>query len=116
MKKELYVEILGKTLVPIVIVQTMYPEGHKIYARQQLQTGLELFTVMDKSKRNQLPPELPNPSPIENLWQELKEYILREVKPTVKDELVKGIIDFWKTVEQEVHQVHRSSKGDSSRH
>jgi len=46
------------------------------------------------------PPESPDLNPIENLWHELKEYIRREVKPIVKDELVKGIIDFWKTVDQ----------------
>ena len=38
-------------------------------------------------------------NPIENLWHELKEYIRREVKPINKEQLVKGIIDFWDTVD-----------------
>ena len=38
-------------------------------------------------------------NPIENMWHELKEYICREVKPTTKNELVKGISDFWATVD-----------------
>jgi hypothetical protein len=47
------------------------------------------------------PPESPdlNPiDPIENLWHELKEFIRREVKPHTKDELVRGIREFWETV------------------
>ena len=47
------------------------------------------------------PPESPDANPIENLWHELKEYIRREVKPHNNDELVKGIIDFWKTVDKD---------------
>ena len=40
-------------------------------------------------------------NPIENLWHELKEHVRRVVKPTCKDELVKGITDFWETVDVE---------------
>ena len=46
------------------------------------------------------PPESPDLNPIENLWHELKEFICREVNPRHEDELVKGSIDFWKTVDQ----------------
>ena len=45
------------------------------------------------------PAESPDLNPIENLWHELKEYIRREVKPKIKDELVNGIIEFWNTVD-----------------
>ena len=45
------------------------------------------------------PAESPDLNPIENLWHELKEFIRREVKPKVKDELVQGVLDFWKTVD-----------------
>ena len=38
-------------------------------------------------------------NPIENLWHELKDYIRREAKPKTKDELMKGISDFWATVD-----------------
>jgi len=41
------------------------------------------------------PPESPDLNPIENMWQELKEYIRREVKPRTKDELIEGIEEFW---------------------
>ena len=44
------------------------------------------------------PPESPDLNPIENLWHELKEYIRREVKPHTKEELIRGILQFWSTV------------------
>lgn len=45
------------------------------------------------------PAESPDLNPIENLWHELKEYNRRVVKPKHKDELVAGILEFWKTVD-----------------
>ena len=42
-------------------------------------------------------PESPDCNPIENLWQ-LKEYVRREVKPKAKEELMEGILNFWRTV------------------
>ena len=40
------------------------------------------------------PPDSPDSNPIENLC------IRREIKPHTKDELVAGILDFWKTVDR----------------
>ena len=51
------------------------------------------------------PPESPDLNPIENVWHELKEFICREIKPTTKDELVRGIAQFWSTVD--VHKCRR---------
>ena len=45
------------------------------------------------------PAESPDLNTIENLWHELKEYIHHEVKPKVRDELVQGIVAFWKIVD-----------------
>ena len=39
-------------------------------------------------------------NPIENLWHELKEHLRRETKPTTKQELIDGILDFWSTVDE----------------
>lgn len=44
------------------------------------------------------PPESPDLNPIENVWHELKEYLRREVKPTIKSELIDGIQKFWETL------------------
>ena len=38
--------------------------------------------------------------PHRELWHELKEFIRREVKPQTKDQLVQGIVDFWRTVDR----------------
>ena len=97
MKKELYTEILGKTLVPFL--QTTFRDGHKFMQHVSCHTQ----NWMTKNSINwwQTPPESPDLNPIENLWHELKEFIHREVKPRHKDELVKCIIDFWKTVDQQ---------------
>ena len=45
------------------------------------------------------PPESPDFNPIENLWHKAKEYLRREKKPTTKEELIKGIQEFWGTVD-----------------
>ena len=46
------------------------------------------------------PPESPNVNLIENMWHEMKEYIRREVKPKVKEDLVEGIVRFWSNVDR----------------
>ena len=42
-------------------------------------------------------PESPDLNPIENLWHDLKEFLRREVKPHNKQELVDGLLRYWKT-------------------
>jgi len=44
------------------------------------------------------PAESPDLNPIEMLWHELKNHLRRFVKPRVKEELLNGIQQFWKTV------------------
>ena len=44
------------------------------------------------------PAESPDPNPIENVWHELKEFILRRIKTITKQELIDGITTFWQTV------------------
>lgn len=40
-------------------------------------------------------------NPIENLWAELKHYIVKVGKPKTKEELLTSINDFWATVTPE---------------
>ena len=97
MKKELYTKILGKTLVPFL--QKTSPDGHKFMQDNDPKhvSGHTQYW-MERNNINwwRTRPESPDLNPIENLWHELKEFIRREVKPRHK-----GIIDFWKTVDQQ---------------
>ena len=102
MNKELFVNILDSTLLPSI--RQLYPNGHRFmqdndpkhtsgYAAQwMVNNGVNWWRT---------PPESPDINPIENLWHELKEYIRREVKPKVKQELVDGIRAFWETVDRD---------------
>ena len=97
MKKELYVDILEKTLLPFI--HTTYPDGHRLMQDNDPKHASNYAkTWMDENNVNwwKASPDL---NPIENLWHELKEYIRREVKPEVKQELIDGIFTFWRTVD-----------------
>ena len=100
MKKELYVEILETTLLPFI--QSHFPESHKFQQdNDPKHTSLHARGWMEEHGVTwwKTPPESPDLNPIENVWHELKEYIRREVKPKVKQELIDGIRAFWRTVD-----------------
>ena len=101
MKKELYVEILGKTLLPFI--QTRFSDSHKFMQdNDPKHVAGHTRECMCANSINwwRTPAESPDLNPIENLWHKLKEFIRREVKSRVKDDLVKGIINFWNTVDE----------------
>ena len=100
MTKELYVLILGQTLVPFI--EKTFTSGHKLMQDNDPKhvSGYTQEYFLRKSINWwRTPPESPDLNPIENMWHELKEHIRREVKPTTKDQLVNGIKRFWATVD-----------------
>ena len=97
MDKELYVEVLDKTLVPYL---QKFDENRFMQDNDPKHTSRYVQEFIERSEINwwKTPPESPDFNPIENMWHELKEYIRREVKPKTKSELVDGIKSFWATV------------------
>ena len=111
MKKELYVDILDKTLVPFLT--TVLPDHRFTQDNDPKHTSKYAKEWMANQDINwwKTPAESPDMNPIENLWHELKEYLRREIKPKTKDELVAGIQEFWKTVDiAKFKKIHRPSK------
>lgn len=43
------------------------------------------------------PAESPDLNPIERVWSHLKQFLTHTYKPTNKDQLVRGIKEFWET-------------------
>ena len=101
MKAPLYVEILEKTLLPFL--HEVFPHGHRFMQDndpKHTSRRAQAFFEDNDVCWWKTPPESPDANPIENLWHELKEFIRREVKPQTKDQLVQGIVDFWRTVDR----------------
>lgn len=103
MAAPLYCEILQKTLLPFIKEKFHPPSTHRFMQdNDPKHTSRAAQDYYARSGINwwKTPAESPDMNPIENLWHELKEYIRREVKPINKQQLVDGIINFWKTVDE----------------
>ena len=99
MDSPLYVNILETTLLPFLARN--FPTSHRFMADNDPKHTSKLAQQFLKEKQVnwwRTPAESPDLNPIENLWHELKEYMRREVKPKNKEELIRGIKAFWKTV------------------
>lgn len=100
MDAALYVKIIETTLLPFLAQK--FPLGHRFMQDNDPKHTSGLATSFFEANNVnwwKTAPESPDLNPLENLWHELKEFIRREVKPHSKDELVEGILRFWKTVD-----------------
>ena len=99
MNAPLFVQILDKTLVPFL--RKRLPDGHRFMQDNDPKHTSRCAQAFFEDKGImwwKTPPESPDLNPIENMWHEIKEYLRREVKPRTKQELMDGIVEFWKTV------------------
>ena len=100
MVKEVYVDILERTLLPFI--HDVFPDGHRFMQDNDPKHVSKLAKEFLRTHNVNwwtTPPESPDANPIENLWHELKEFIRREVKPRNKQELIAGLVKFWGTVD-----------------
>ena len=98
MVSDIYTKILSDHLLPFI--QKAYPTQHRFmqdndpkhvsrHTKQFLQDrGINWWPT---------PPESPDLNPIEKVWNEMKRFLESEVKPFTKNELVTGILEFWRT-------------------
>ena len=84
----------------------VYPSGHKFMQDndpKHTSGHIDQWMKDNGIKQWKTPVESPDLNPIENLWHELKDYIGYEVKPKMKDDMIAGIIEFWATVDKNIH-------------
>ena len=95
-------EIISNTLAPFI--KEAFPSTHRFMQDNDPKhtSNLGKETLLENNINWwRTPPESPDMNPIENFWHELKYNLRSRVKPRKKDELIKGIQDFWLTVTPE---------------
>ena len=96
MDAEGYLTILRESLLPSI--HQLYPEGHRLMQDndpKHTSRRAQNFFAEEGVNWWKTPAESPDCNPIENLWHKLKEFVRREVKPSGKEDLVRGIYRFW---------------------
>ena len=95
----MYTNILNETLLPFIV--KIFTVSHRLMAINDIKhTSNRTRQFLEEHRVNwwRTPVGVPDLNPIKNLWHELNEYLKREVKPKNKEELVRRINQFWKTV------------------
>lgn len=103
MDSTFYHSILRDHLVPFL--QSSYPDGHRFMQDNDPKHTSRATKAWFEENAVQwwpTPPESPDLNPIENVWHQMKEHIRKKVKPTSKEQLVKGIGDAWGLLTQEL--------------
>ena len=99
MRKEFFTGILKDALLPFI--KQVYPDGHR-YQQDKDPKHTSILARNFRAANNinhwPTPPESPDLNPIEMLWAELKHFMRRKIKPRNKDQLIHGILKFWRTV------------------
>ena len=100
MDAEMYINLLSRCLIPFC--RWVYPHGHQLMPdndwKHTSKCAQKFFEDSGINCMVKDTPESPDSKPVENMWHELKEYLHGEVKPKNKEELLQGMLSFWKTV------------------
>lgn len=98
MAKDFYIDILKTTLEPFG--RRVFPEGYRLMQdNDPKHTSIAVREYFQQANIVwwKTPPESPDLNPIEKVWHELKHFLRTEHKPKTKQELVEGILHFWKS-------------------
>lgn len=99
MDSKFYQEILRDHLLNFI--ERIYPEGHR-FQQDNDPKHVSRSTKEWMAEHNvnywPTPPESPDLNPIENVWHQMKEHLRRHVKPSTKEELIRGIGEAWKLI------------------
>ena len=101
-------------IVPIVIpfVLQNYPNSYRLHmdnARCHVSRITKRFFTRNSINHFKTPAQSPDLNPIELVWHDLKDYLSKIIEPTNKEELINGIIKFWR---EKVTVVYCNSKID----
>ena len=94
MDSQFFCRILDAALVPFI--QSMYPGGHRLQQDndpKHTSTYTQDWLIHHHIDWWATPPESLDLNPIERVWNSLKVYLSRHVRPTNKAQLIK---EFWK--------------------
>ncbi|KAK3108476.1 hypothetical protein FSP39_015728 [Pinctada imbricata] len=115
MNSIIYQKILEANLLPFV--QDSFPDGFRLYqdndskhVSKSTKEWMRQKNILDCVM--QTPASSPDLNPIENVWSAMKHHLETEIKPKTKDELVTGIVQFWKSLTPEkcrkyIDHIHR---------
>lgn len=92
-------KILKDQLIPFL--QEKFPAGHRLMQDndpKHVSASTREFMRQNNINWWPTPPESPDLNPIENVWHGLKLHLRKHVKPSNKEELIAGILEFWNSL------------------
>lgn len=90
-------ELLARILPPFI--NENYPITHRLLmdnAPCHASNSTKEFLELNGIHHFKTPAQSPDLNPIELVWHDLKVYISSEIKPNNRDELIAGILHFWR--------------------